>query len=388
MYSSLTLNNDFPLNNITSEQFRALSGDFWTETAPQQSFLEALSAGELLLAQNALKNLYDAANLKSLITAPVYYQPETKGFGLKLSEMTVVTGGFSFPLPENLVSVEYFATSPSESAVVYLTDVDFSIDTAAETLTFVENPFTNTNLTQTTQDDDTLVWVWCVDAKFDHNYLYNYYGFVLNLVQESSEEYKELLTIIWNAVVGGTSRLDILKLLALIYDVTLENEIPTVDNWDVLDCADSNLDSRIDSIIVPPSFLSTPSSYIDALVFENKLVDVSINGTEISWEITGEPEDIVQFWETVRANEVATGVTLLEVIESWEGSVPAQINPAEFLVRYFLRNNALILLKPADMVPVNFGSIMNSLVRRILPPWTGLLTANCVSAEGSPSPSP
>ena len=388
MYSTLTLNNDFPLNTITSEQFRALSGDFWTETAPQQSFLDALSAGELLLAQNAFKNLYDAADLKSLITAPVYHQPETKGFGLKLSEMTAVTGGFSFPLPENLVSVEYFATSPSESDVVYLTDVDFSIDTTAETLTFVENPFTNTNLTQTTQDDDTLVWVWCVDAKFDRNYLYNYYGFVLNLIQESSEEYKELLTIIWNAVVGGTSRLDILKLLALIYDVTLENEIPTIDNWDVLDCADGNLDSRIDSIIVPPSFLSMPSAYIDNLVFENKLVDVVVNGTEVSWEITGEPDDIVQFWETVRANEVSTGVTLLEAIESWEGSVPAQINPAEFIVRYFLRNNALILLKPADMVPVNFGSIMNSLVRRILPPWTGLLVANCVSAEGSPSPRP
>lgn len=387
MYSDLTLVNEMPVSDVTTEQLRASTGGFWTDIAPNQEFLAALNTGELLLANNALQKVYDAADLRSLITAPLYYVPTLQIFGFKLSELEETAAGYTFPLPTNLVSFNFCTNNPETLDTVYLEIVDIIIDTTADTITFVDNPFEDTTLTTTTDDTDTIVWVWAFSPQFDYNYLYNHYGFVLGINGDTSFEYKQLLQIIWNATVGGTSRFDILKLLALAYDIELVDEEPTVDNWDVLDCADGTLDSRVYCIHVPASFLSNSEDYTGELIFYNTEVVPTIAGGDISWDIEGDAADVARFWDTTRYNETINGTTVLDMLTA-AGEDTTTVNPAELLIKYFLANNTLLLLKPATMIPTYFGTILTRMLRRILPPWTGLLIADCISASPSPSPSP
>jgi len=109
------------------------------------------------------------------------------------------------------------------------------------------------------------------------------------------------------------------------------------------------------------------SSEYDEVYFQNETVPVTVNGSEISWELSGESESVAAFWQSVRERERMYGVTLYELMLEELGSIPSEINPAQFLVTYFLRSNSLLLAIPPTLYERYRGPISKSRFYEAIP---------------------
>lgn len=140
--------------------------------------------------------------------------------------------------------------------------------------------------------------------------------------------------------------------------------------------------------------------YFGDLVFENKnvplVVETDDDGyTEVSFQLSGWPNDIEQFFDELHARGRAKGQTLANLLdqrptaardtEPTAGALPATINPVEFLVENVLRNHAfMVRYKPSAAAGRGTGLNALKVLRQVIPPQTVMLSM--VQLESAEAP--
>jgi hypothetical protein len=113
------------------------------------------------------------------------------------------------------------------------------------------------------------------------------------------------------------------------------------------------------------------------------IVAANVDGyTKVSWQLGGFPYDVEKFWTDVHTAGVARTQTLamlLDVRETPVGqptaaSLPATINPLQFLADNLLRNNAYIVkVRPGSVLARRLPYVPVDQLRKIQPPHTLML---------------
>jgi hypothetical protein len=125
-----------------------------------------------------------------------------------------------------------------------------------------------------------------------------------------------------------------------------------------------------------------PGGFSDGIGFSNKdvpLVVETVDGkTKVSFELGGLPTDVELFWELTHQRGLASGKTLANYLDVRENptdepgaaSLPATVNPLQFLVENVLRYNAFVVKIKVSAIS---GNVISKLVRKITPPWTACI---------------
>ena len=340
---------------------------------------------------------------------------------------------FYLSKPSDLVNANVIHNGIISPKVTLIQGIDFWI--TDNSVVFAENPFNNSLfavrdvLSNTGEIVDKEITVWVYRGDYDHANVYNQFGYVLGLNVESSESYKTFVNAIFDAFVDGTSIKSQQMALSVGYGVPFVMEAqetveliasssdklqvitdqhvynfppsanPLVSVGDILTAGDAITDTlqvfelnagkelasaQVSGITVDEGLLAW--GFFSGLTFKNEDVAVqveeNVNGyTKISWDLGGFPLDVEKFWADVHSQGISEDKTLamlLDIRESPLGqptaaSLPSTINPLQFLVDNFLRNNAYIvklrISKTGDKLPfMPFG-----LLRKIQPPHTAMI---------------
>ena len=336
----------------------------------------------------------------------------------------------AFPLPSGIKDTGFIfnrLTSPSLSLVKNL---DYLL--ADGVITFRENPFNNPLIsTREVYKDgavvDREIVLWLFRAQIDGQDIYNQHGYVINLQLDSSSLYRDLVNGIRDAVSEGAASRQLEDAIAAITDtpivrnasevveyilkderhllvitdlevykyphnamaivsvgdtVTAGNQL--VDTVEFIEFHDGTVPSDLVSLVMGHGFL--PGGYLGGISWPNKtvslVVDTSGIFTRVEWELGGFPGDLEKFWDDFHANGVLNPPTLAQLLdvranpvgEPGAASLPATVNPLEFLVQNVLRNHAFIVRIKHTRLGKNALSLANFRhLRRIIPPHTHMI---------------
>lgn len=338
---------------------------------------------------------------------------------------------FAFPLPSPIVNIPLIFNRISAPSVTLVNGIDYIIQDGF--IVFRANPFNNELIPQATvfadgaAVDATLV-LWCFRAQEDRQYVYEQFGYVLGVQLPSSEDYKELVNALFDALVSGStanvvrdvwSAVTGVKLAAgnetveqVIYDAdrTLVITSLAVYRYDpsatvlvtvgqALDEGDAITDAvqffEFNQGQCPPEIMSLAlgqgmlaSGFFSDLVFQNTavplLVETDVDGyTKVSFEVGGWPADVEMFFDDLHSRGVARGYTLANLLDQrpqaardtqpTAGALPATINPFCFLCQNVLRNNAFLLQLKTSACQAGVGVNAAKFLRRVIPPQTVML---------------
>lgn len=353
------------------------------------------------------------------------------------------TGEVLFPLPtDELIgrltdipgTIYNRVLYPSKS---WVNGTDFDIDTERRLIRFREDPFTSGYAaTSPVYDDngeqvDEIIGLWVYNGKFDLDLIYNHWGFAINMLLPSSENYKALMNAIWDAYVRGSNigALQtataamlgvpfVLEPTEVIEDIVAEptRRLITTDKHVYTFSLEANVivsigqtvfagEELTDAVVVSDLSGNAPEydtlsaiaidkdylsgGYFAELVFENQEVDVEYLGVDsdnkavVTFRIQGFPSDVDLFFEKAQTIAKTTGKkTLAELLDLRDdpstqplpGNLPTQLNPLEFVLENIMRNNLwLIKVRTSAIAEGSPGLGLFKNFRDVVPPHTSLL---------------
>jgi len=156
-----------------------------------------------------------------------------------------------------------------------------------------------------------------------------------------------------------------------------------VDDIEIIELAGNSPDyTSVPAISVGKQFLT--GGYYGELVFENKSVSLVYSGLDAdgravaTFELSGFPADVAQFWIDVQTRGKQAGMqTLAEMLDTRENPtveptaeyLPATINPVQFLIENFFANNMFLIRLNRSAFPSNAPGISCLRhLRNMLPP--------------------
>lgn len=343
------------------------------------------------------------------------------------------TNSYAVSKPTNLVDVSVILNRLTTPSVEYLKDIDFEL--TDNLIVFKTNPFSNAKVAKTDilnalgEIVDRECTLWLYQGEWDLEYVYEAFGYALNTKLQSSEGYKTFINAILDALVEGTSKRTQQLALASSFGIpivveaseTVENIIttdvlniitdshvyqfpttasPIVSVGDIVYAGDSLTDvfqifelnrgqkltaQELSALSVGKGILG--AGYWHDLTFENAdkdlIVQLNVDGyTKVSWDLGGFPLDVQKFWDDVHSNGVINNQTLAMLLDQrtapdtqpLAGALPKTINPLQFLIDNFLRNNAFIVkLKAGVTFEDRFSYIPIEQIKKILPPHTVMI---------------
>ena len=295
-------------------------------------------------------------------------------------------------------------------------------------LAFRSNPFADDRMPMRDVYDttgnvvDREAGLWLFRGEFDWDTVYQQFGYALNLKMASSEGYRQLVCAIleglslgiterslhmaWSAVTGvplawerGTVELiqeDANNLvivtdrqaysfargatpLVAVGDVVRPGD-PLTDALQFFEFGDGRVDPQITGLSVGRGILA--NDFYAPLRFENEIVPLCVETaddglTKVSFEIHGYPGDIEKFWNDVHQRGKAQGKTLAHYLdlraapdsEPTAASLPATVNPLEFLCSNLLRYHVLVVRVRASLLGSSaLGMPAADQIRRLIPP--------------------
>jgi len=322
-------------------------------------------------------------------------------------------------------------TEPTRTLIA---GVDYQIDIDRDLILFRDDPFTDALVPSEPIVDahgaeiDRQVTLWCYRAQFDRESLYYHYGHPLGLHRPSSQRYKDLVNALWDAMTGATCRADLDGALSAMADADLASGdgevVQVVDTTgpslvvitdrkayrfspaatvlvkvgDVLAAGDPLIDAVQVSEIghgAPPAWLTelaigpefTGGRTVSDLIFEDREVPLTVHTdwsglTRAEFPLAGMPADQDAFWEEVWRRSLDTGETLAQALQlnptagqPTAANLPATVNPLRFAVANLFQNNVfLVRLKVASFGPAALGANYLSVLRRVIPPHTALIS--------------
>lgn len=466
-------NPTYPANDLNQGQLLlAQLGSFWANIFQDSDKLQAhLRSSAQEQAQTYLQYLETVACV-SRLTVPVFHRRYWTVLTFKESDLATVPSVYSdndlvygpqplgsstreagfvqqygardndtiveLPLPGELKNCPWtIQTSPIKPSQVWVSGTGYSIDTERDLLVMRDNPFNDPKVpvrdiidptTGLIVDREIALWVYL--GEYDLDYVYIQFGYALNIKLKSSQEYKDLLNAIWDAVVLGPSKQSFATVMAAVAGTptildpeetveVIQAEVDTylivtnshvyrvpltaglsvevgetynvghmlTDAVTIQEISGANPDySLLPSISMGPEFLEGPYYY--GLTFRNASVALEYKGLSdqgkaiVQFEVSGFPGDVERFWTDVQARGEAAGATLAELLDTrtvkegqpGPGAFPATINPLQFIISNLMRNNLfLIRLKQASFGSDALGVEVTSFLRGVVPPHTTYL---------------
>lgn len=148
------------------------------------------------------------SELNTALTNTVSFDREKGRFdGELVFDAAVDNELFSFPLPDNFVGAANLFNKITFPTVSLAADIDFTVDRAKQALVFVANPFENPGVikraitTGAVQDEEITLWAFC--GKFDYEYVFNQFAYVLGIKLRTSQNYKDLINTIFSGLIDG-----------------------------------------------------------------------------------------------------------------------------------------------------------------------------------------
>ena len=335
-----------------------------------------------------------------------------------------------YPLPETLKHVPILVNRISASSYVVFENTDYVIQDGA--ILFVKDPALDPNVVV----DDGKFSLWVFGSEWDERDLFYQFGYVISQEQESNNNYKDFINANYDSMVEGTSLRSLDTLLESFCDVSLAKTDKEVvsqifdfnnKSWVVTDqnvysfalgstllvsvgetltlgqaITDALLIRDFNLGIVPEDVPALAlgknfmlSGFYQDIVFENKTYATTVytkddGYTAFEFPVQGNPGDVEAFWEEVHRRGVASGTTLAMLLDTRTNKVgqpgplalPATINPLEFLIKYLLRNNfILITLKPSKFGVNRLNLNLTYALRRLVPPHIGTIVLIELEAE-------
>lgn len=338
---------------------------------------------------------------------------------------------YSITKPEGLEDVKVIFNRLTAPSVQLTKGVDYWLRDSV--ITVRDNPFNNPLIPKrkilsgngTVTDQECVLWLY--RGQWDWDVIYEQFGYALRLKLKSSQGYKDFINAIFDAFVEGTSIRTQQQALASAFGVplvieaeeTVENILSDADRLNVitdqhvyqfplgattivsvgdtvragdpltdlfqvfeLNRGTEILPTDISAISTGPGVLAW--GFWGDLTWENQeqaiVVEENVNGyTKVSWDLGGFPFDEEKFWDDVHAAGVAANETLamlLDVRDNPVGqpaaaSLPATVNPLQFLADNLLRNNAFIVkVKPGSQLGDQLAFVPVGQLRKIQPPHT------------------
>jgi hypothetical protein len=336
---------------------------------------------------------------------------------------SMITGAVGTAAPTDLSDVLIITNRITDPSVVLHRDIDFVVSSEGM-LVFRENPFDDVLFSKTSTFVDGSVAaqqmiLWLCRPAFDWDLVYNHFGYVLGLQLTSSEGYKFLVNHVLDACVRGTAQVDVTRLIAAIYGIPLVLEAtetvediwsdsrhllvvtdqhvyehrlgatvivavgdtvyrgqPLIDAFVAYDLRSGDDFPDIAAIALPMGFLSP--IFGGEIAWENAAVPVVVTGVagaeRVEWQLSGSVSDLALFWDTVHQRRLVYGDSLYELLAAYYGTVPATINPMEFLVTHVLRNNCMVIVVNSSGVGEDrINTAVEPWLRKILPPHTAII---------------
>jgi hypothetical protein len=442
-----------------SKQLLSMLGTFWnmlyTDSGTVAAYVRAKNQADL----QTYRDLMELVACTSRFTVPIFHKSnwsiltirksaQLSGHLLEFGDGAVFgnnpqnMGNFyyygvsverttDFNPPPKLESVNVIVNRISDPSVTWTNGVDFIVDNTPA-IRFREDPFNNPLIptrpvyNSTGQQIDIELSLWMFMAEYDWQMIYEQFGYVLGLHLESSENYRNLVNTIWDAISQGSTYIHLKSVLASMAGVMLSVEpietvvdivaepdrlliltdrrvysfsnraIPAVSVNQTLTSGSTLVDafkiynpytdtlpaSDIPSLVVTPGMLVGP--FAGNLTFVNQPQPTTVtydanNRTVIQFPITGSDSDVALFWNTVRTNGTAPGaVSLAQLLDlrappiqandPTAANLPTSINPADFLAKNVLRNNALVVVfKESAFGPDALGLSNKDPLRQVLP---------------------
>ena len=125
-----------------------------------------------------------------------------------------IYSSFTAEIPKEIVKIGYIANKLLDPTVI----LDGTI--VNNTLKFTENPFKQDFRTENIYDEngkivDKAITLWFFDVEIDKEDVYYQYGYIFNIKLPSSEQYKELINILYDSLINGPSE----RVLKLYFSV-------------------------------------------------------------------------------------------------------------------------------------------------------------------------
>lgn len=349
---------------------------------------------------------------------------------------------FAYPIPAELADVPVIFNRLTSPSLTLTRGVDFIIDRVNQRIVFREDPLESGLLAQRevfTDDQvtDTEGQLWLFTGQFDWRHAYTHFGYVLSLyAAESTEHYSDLINTILDALVEGSTQKHVQLALAamagipLVMEAAETVELVQRDNNHLVIATDRHVyryhredtaDVAVGDVVYAGQCLTTAlqvfefnrgevsadlrsltmdagfvTGFVDGLTFNNVevplVVEENVDGyTKVSFALGGYPTDVDLFWDTVHDRGISSGTTLAHLLdvrgpgapsEPTVASLPAVINPLEFLISNILRYHGFaIKLNTAVMSADAYGFQQIACLRKIIPPWTALLLIFEMGAE-------
>ena len=341
---------------------------------------------------------------------------------------------YSVTKPEGLENVQVIFNRLTGPSVELIKDIDFWVQDSV--ITVRDNPFDNPLIPKRELLDSTGIItdrecvLWLYRGQWDWQTVYEQFGYALRLQLKSSQGYRDFINAIFDAFVEGTSVRTQQQALAAAFGIpltveateTVEYVVNDADNLNIITDAHTyqfplgttalvavgdsiqagdpltdlmqvfefNRGATVSSSDI--SALTTGSGvlaqgYWGDLTWDNEetalVVEEDVDGyTKVSWDIGGFPFDVEKFWDDIHAKGVAAEETLAMLLDIREtpvgqptaASLPATVNPLQFLVDNLLRDNAYVVkVRPGSQLSNQLAFVPVAQLRKIQPPHTLML---------------
>lgn len=411
--------------------FLALTGSYWPDLYGGANLVFDYLQSCMLVEQQIYNDLFELRDSVSRHTCPIFHTENWYRLELLQSE---AIDPVTFPMPGDIREVNLAVDKLMAPSKAMTQGVDFLTDPDAGSITFVNNPFLDTILEPEPVVNgagdvvDFKITLWLLKAGLERNFLYEQFGYVIGDPLPSGQSYRDLINAVMDAWTGATSYDCVVRLLGAVAGVPFAKETETVevittDATATLIITDKNVyraaltatvvvvvgqeihrnDPLVDTVqIFEPNqgaisglaSLEIGAGFLDPaiagpLTFNNAstplIVTENVLGyTKVEWVLGGNPVDVTTFFTLLHSKGVAAGSTLANYMDirpqpqptqPAAASLPATINPLEFLVANVLRANCLIVrLLTADFGPDALGVGSLALLRQMMPPHSTALT--------------
>ena len=336
----------------------------------------------------------------------------------------------TWTLPTDFAVAHLITNRILSPSVTYSQGLDFFIENGE--IKFNVNPFSDTRIPKrevykSAVVTDRTIGLWVYRGEFDLAHIATHFGFIIDVIAASSEAYRDFVNAILDAFAQGTAAKHIdlalsaltgisvvieaqevvehvlveLDQLTIITDLNVYRFQPTAtpivsvddtvyagdrltDGFEVIEFRDGTIPASLKAVHMGDGFIG--AGFLDGIGFTNKTVPLEVtsdaNGiTRVEFEVGGFPNDVEAFWDTVHARGIA-GTTLARLLdvrgttavtEPTAASLPATVNPLEFLAENLLRFHTCIIRVNVQETAGGFGFDNARLLRRIVPPWTALI---------------
>jgi hypothetical protein len=439
----------FPSQLDVRDRLLRLLGGFWSNTYEGSDLLAEVLHARAALTKQTFERLQEATDSLSRIDIPVFRKEYWRTIILKKSEINafpnlygediaygsgaeygVRAAGLPFvcPISEDIFDCFVITNRVTKPSVNLIRGLDFVVDKSSNVIRFKESPFNNDKFSkETLADGDEELTLWLYNPSIDRQYVYQHFGYLINLWAKSSESYKTLVNSAFDSIVLGTSSGKTIDAVSAITGIPVAKGGETVqaieeDRLNLLIITDKNVykfSKKANPIVsvgdeltedqpltdafeyyefntgtTPAGIVGisvagglVPGQYVGELGFmnttESTTVTEDVDGyTKITFPIGGHPFDVEAFWDDVHRRGVASGKTLANYLDTRtekEGqpsaeSLPKEINPLKFIVENNLRYGGfLIRIKTEALAPSAVGIDKLSYVRKLVPPNSAMV---------------